>query len=76
MDILTEFSTEFNALLKKYSIDDVILINFDDDEMGFRQLIKFTEADGERYLVMSFSGKGDILCPCCKGKKEACKGEK
>ena len=65
MTILEDFTHEFNTLLKKYSIDDVVLINFDDDKMGYRQLMKITDTDAGRLLVMSYSGKADILCPCC-----------
>lgn len=62
--MIDDFMDEFDILLKKYSIYDVVLINFDDDEMGYRQLMKITEIDGVRLLVMSYSGKGNILCPC------------
>ena len=66
---IEEFMDEFNDLLKKYAVDDVILINFDDNEMGYRQLMKFTKDEEKKYLVMSFSGKDETLCPCCKGKE-------
>lgn len=69
MNEIEEFMDEFNELLKKYAVDDVILINFDDKEMGVRQLVKFTKDEDKKYLVMSFSGKGEILCPCCAGKE-------
>jgi hypothetical protein len=72
MKVLDEFMNEFDSLLKKYSIDDVVLINFDDDQMGYRQLVKLSETEEGRLLVMSFSGKGEILCPCCAEKEKDC----
>ncbi len=72
MKMIDEFMEEFDSLLKKYSIDDVVLVNFDDDEMGYRQLVKFSEIDERRLLIMSFSGKGEILCPCCAAKEKDC----
>lgn len=68
MEIIEEFMKEFGCLLEKYSLDDIVLINFDDDQMGYRQLVKITETDQGRFLVMSFSGKGEVLCPCCSKK--------
>ena len=73
MSMLDKFMDEFDDLLKKHLIDDVILVNFDDNQMGFRQLIKISETEQfGRCLVLSFSGKGEILCPCCAGKEKNC----
>lgn len=71
-DQITQFMDEFDLLLKKYSIDDVVLINFDDDQMGYRQLVKITNSEEGRLLVMSYSGKGEILCPCCAQNSKEC----
>lgn len=59
------FMDDFDKLMKKYSLDDLILINFDDDEMGYRQLVKISDTEEGRLLVFCFSGKGDVLCPSC-----------
>lgn len=68
-DELNKFMDNFYKLLKKYAIDDVILINFDDDSMGYQQLVKITNTDQGKYLVFSFSGRGDTLCADCKKEK-------
>ena len=35
-DLLAKVMDEFDLLLKKYSIDDVILLNFDNYQMGLQ----------------------------------------
>ena len=50
MEILDEFMEEFSNLLKKYSIYDVILMNFDDKQLGYHQLVKLVDDNDKRYL--------------------------
>lgn len=71
MPEIENFMDEFDVLLKKYSIDDVILTNYDDDTMGFRQLVKIIE-DEKKFLVLIYSGKNEILSTCCKEEHEKC----
>jgi hypothetical protein len=65
MELINKFMDEFDELKKKYSIDKVILVNFDDNEMGYHQLSKILDLEEGRFLSMSFSGKNETLCPCC-----------
>jgi hypothetical protein len=70
MDEIDVFMNEFDALLKKYSIDDVILTNRDDDAMGKRQLMKIIDSEDGKFFVMVFSGTDKVLCPCCKQREK------
>lgn len=74
MKKLDEFMKEFDELLNKNDVKDIILINFDDNQMGYRQLVKIVEIEKGNCLVIGFSGEGRILCPCCA--EEGCKKEK
>lgn len=65
---MKEFNKDFKELLKKYSIDEVILANFDDEQMGFHQLSKIEEDEDGRMLILAFSGKDDYLCCHCEKK--------
>lgn len=69
MPEIDDLMNEFDILLKKYSIDSVILINDDDGQMGYNQLNKIIVSDEEKVLLFKFSGKGNTLCPCCASKQ-------
>jgi hypothetical protein len=69
MDELGKLMDDFDKLLNKYSIDNVILVNMDDKKMGFRQLDKLINTDDGKFLVFSFSGKGKTLCLYCDEKE-------
>lgn len=70
MNETKNFIEELDLLIKKYSVDKVILTNFDDDEMGYCQLIKIKKFDDIKFLVMAFSGENKSLSPC-SAKTEA-----
>lgn len=69
--MIEDFMDEFDALLMKYSIDDIILINYDDNQTGRCQLMKFAECEEGKFLVMPYSGNGEILCECCIERENA-----
>lgn len=56
MPEIENFMDEFDVLIKKYSIEDVISTNFDDDTMGLRKLIKIIE-DEKIFFILIYSGK-------------------
>ncbi len=72
IDKLDLFMKDFDDLLKKYKIHDIVLSNHDNDEMGFQQLHKIIHDENGRFLVLAFSGSGRKLCPCCNGKENKC----
>jgi len=73
MELNADFVTRWNDFLEKEGIDNVILHNWDNHQMGYMQALEFVSGEEkERILVLVFSGKNEALRPHCKEQETCC----